>query len=284
MLGLAATCALAPPRLALAGGDILAGTLADVESRLGAKLGAAILDTGSGRSWSHRSGERFPMCSTFKAMAAGAVLARVDAGQEALGRKIRFTAADLVSHSPATKARAGGDGMTLAELCEAAITQSDNTAANLILRRIGGPPGLTEFARSLGDVKTRLDRWETDLNEALPGDARDTTTPGAMAASLRALVLGDRLSATSREQLAAWLVANRTGDDRLRAGLPKGWRIGDKTGTGDHGTTNDIAVIWPPGRGPVVAAVYITGTRAPLAERNAGMAEIGRAIAAALGA
>src|SRR5262249_27402735 len=150
----------------------------------------------------------------------------------------------------------------LGELCEAAITLSDNTAGNMILKSIGGPPGFTDFVRSLGDAVTRLDRWETELNEAQPGDPRDTTTPQAMAGNLQSLVLDDALSSASRDRLTAWLVANKTGDAKLRAGLPKEWRIGDKTGAGNFGTMNDVAVIWPPGRGPVIVSIYMTQTTA----------------------
>jgi beta-lactamase class A len=262
--------------------DALARTLADVERKLAARLGAVVLDTHSGRTWTQRAGERFPLCSTFKAIAAGAVLARVDAGTESLDRRIRFETADVVTYSPVTKDRAGGEGMTLAELCEAAITLSDNTAGNMILKSIGGPPGFTDFVRSLGDTVTRLDRWETELNEAQPGDPRDTTMPQAMAGNLQALVLGSTLSSASRDRLAAWLVANKTGNAKLRAGLPKEWRIGDKTGAGNFGTMNDVAVIWPPGRRPVIVSIYMTETKASFDDRNAGIAEIARSLRVAL--
>ncbi|PWC52900.1 class A beta-lactamase [Azospirillum sp. TSO22-1] len=277
---LAAGGALARPGIALAAGKAdkdLGGTLAALEKRIDARLGVAVLDTATGRSWGHRADERFPMCSTFKALACGAVLARVDEGKERLDRRVRYTAGDLVTYSPATKEGVGA-GMTVAEICEAAMTLSDNTAANLILDSLGGPVALTAFVRSLGDAVTRLDRRETELNTAIPGDPRDTTTPAAMAGSLRALAVGDHLSASSREQFNAWMVATRTGDARLRAGLPKDWRIGDKTGTGDHGTANDVAVIWPPGRKPLVVSVYVTQTKASLDDRNAAIAEVGRLV------
>jgi beta-lactamase class A len=261
--------------------DPVTRTLADVERRLSARLGAFILDTGSGREWRHRPTGRFPMCSTFKLLAAGAVLTRVDQGREQLDRHIQFEIADVVSYSPVTKTRAGA-GMTLAELCEAALTQSDNTAGNLLLKSIGGPAGLTAFARTLGDSETRLDRWETELNEANPGDPRDTTTPVAMAADLRSLTIGSALSDRSRDQLVAWLVANKTGDAKLRAGLPKDWRVGDKTGGGDQGTMNDIAVIWPTSAKPVIVALYMTETKASFDDRNAAFAKIARTLAAAL--
>jgi len=157
---------------------------------------------------------------------------------------------------------------------------SDNTAGNLLLDSFGGPAGLTAYARSLGDAVTRLDRRETELNEAAPGDPRDTTTPLAMADLLRQTVLGDALSAASREQLTAWLVANRTGGKRLRAGVPKDWRGGDKTGTGGHNATNDVGVLWPPGRAPIVVAAYYVEAQASDEARNAVLAEVGRLAAA----
>nr|WP_306417655.1 class A beta-lactamase [Halomonas heilongjiangensis] len=265
--------------LAVPGTDAgLTDKVIEIEERLGARIGVAVLDTQTGHRWEHRGNERFPMSSTFKTLACGAVLARVDTGEEALDRRIRFAAGDVVTYSPVTEHRVGGDGMTLAELCEATITTSDNTAGNLILETLGGPGGLTEFMRSLGDTTTRLDRWETELNEATPGDPRDTTTPVAMADSLHALLFEERLSPSSRDQLAAWLVANTTGDAKLRAGLPRNWRIGDKTGGGGHGTNNDVAVIWPPDREPAIVSVYLTESEASFDDRNAAIAEIGRLV------
>ncbi|HYG91670.1 MAG TPA: class A beta-lactamase [Azospirillum sp.] len=264
-------------------GNDLTGTLAALEKRLGARLGVAALDTGTEQFWGYRADERFPLCSTFKLLASAAVLARVDAGRESLSRRIRFETGDLVTYSPITKDRVGGDGMTLAELCEATMTLSDNTAGNLILDSLGGPSGVTEFARSLGDSVTRLDRRETELNTAIPGDPRDTTTPKAMVANLRSLVLGDRLSPASRDQLTAWMVANKTGDARLRAGVPTGWRVGDKTGSGAYGTANDVGVIWPANRRPLVVSVYLTETKASLGDRDAVIAEVARVLAGAMG-
>ena len=259
-----------------------AGEMVRLEKASGGRLGVAIRDVGSGRSYGHRASERFPMCSTFKVLACGAVLARVDAGHEELNRRIVFAATDIVTHSPVTKDRIGGDGMTLAELCEAAMTTSDNTAGNLILSSLGGPSAVTAYARSLGDPVTRLDRIETALNEATPGDPRDTTTPAAMAANLQSLVLGDGLSPRSRDHLTAWLVANKTGGAKLRAGLSKDWRAGDKTGGGGFGTTNDIAVIWPPGRAPLVVCVYLTDTKAPAELRDQTIAAVARAVESTL--
>ena len=260
-----------------------AGSLARIEAGSGGRLGVSILDTATGARSGHRADERFPMCSTFKLLATGAVLARVDAGRERLDRRIRFAAADLVAYSPVTQQHADGEGMTLAEICEAALTYSDNTAANLLLAALGGPSIITAFARTLGDRVTRLDRIEPALNEAIPGDPRDVTTPGAMLADLRRLALGDVLSAASRGQFIRWLMANKTGDERLRAGLPAGWRVGDKTGSGDHGSTNDVALIWPPDRAPILVSVYLTETKAPSDRRNATLAAVGRAVAEAVG-
>ena len=263
-------------------GTTLERTLADVERRLRARLGASILDTGNGRHWGYRAGERFPMCSTFKLLAAAAVLTRVDRGLESLDRRIGIDRSALVTYSPVTEPRAGGT-MTLAELCEAAVTLSDNTAGNLILTSLGGPQGVTDFARALGDRVTRLDRWETALNEATPGDTRDTTSPDAMATTVGALVNGERLSQASTAQLVSWMVSSKTGDAKLRAGLPKDWRTGDKTGAGAHGSVNDVAATWPPNRKPIVIALYITDTTSTTDDANAAMAEIARAVTRSLG-
>jgi beta-lactamase class A len=257
----------------------------DAETRLvalersnGGRLGVAVLDLGTGRRISHRADERFALCSTFKFLAASLVLDRVDRGREQLNRRVTFTEKDLVPNSPATKEHVG-TGMTMAEICRAAITLSDNTAGNLMLASFGGPAALTAYARTVDDDFTRLDRIETDLNEARTGDPRDTTTPAAMTENLRRIVLGDALSETSRRQMADWLLANQTGAERLRAGLPKDWRIGDKTGTGDNGAANDIAVIWPPGRAPLIVSVYFAEAAIPAGARNGVIADIGRIVA-----
>lgn len=260
----------------------LTRALAQAEAASGGRLGVALLDKNSGMTTGYRADERFPLCSTFKVLAAGAVLTRVDAGQTQLGTRVRFALSDVVANSPITKERAGAEGMTLAELCAAAIEYSDNTAGNMLLGQIGGPARLTQFARSLDDQVTRLDRTETDLNESLPGDLRDTTSPNAMLADLDSLVLGSALLNGSREQLTAWLRANTTGGTRLRAGLPAGWSVGDKTGAGERGSTNDIAVIWPPGRKPALLTAYLTNTAAPVEQRNATLAAVARAAAAFL--
>ena len=253
--------------------------LAAIETREGGRLGVAVLDSGAGLRLTLRADERFPMCSTFKLLAAAAVLKRVDEGSERLDRKIAFGPGDLLDYAPIAKMHVAEGGMTLADLCAAAIDWSDNTAANLILAAIGGPPGFTGFARSLGDSTTRLDRNEPGLNTSIPGDDRDTTTPLAMAEDMRKALLGDVLSAASRRQLEAWLIDDKVGGKRLRAGLPPSWGIGDKTGTGDNGTANTIAILRPPTRAPILAAVYYTGSAASIDARNAVHKQIGAIIA-----
>jgi beta-lactamase class A len=249
-----------------------------IEARVGGRLGVAALDVARGARLGHRADERFPMCSTFKAMAAAATLKRVDAGAERLDRFIRYSAADLFSYAPVTRAHVADGGLPLSDLLAAAVELSDNTAANLILASIGGPAGWTRFVRSLGDATSRLDRNEPTLNTSIPGDPRDTTTPSAMVGDLSATLLGNALSPASRERLAGWMVACQTGQKRLRAGLPSPWRIGDKTGTGDHATTNDIAVCWTPA-GPIVIACYFTGAGSASPDaREAAIADVARTI------
>jgi beta-lactamase class A len=193
---------------------------------------------------------------------------------------VRFEAKDLVTYSPVTKEHVAS-GMTLAEICEAAITQSDNTAGNMLLREIGGPEGLTGFFRSIGDTVSRLDRWEVALNEGVPGDPRDTTSPAAMLRNLQRVILGDELSASSRKALIDWMVGNKTGNARLRAGVPRDWRVADKTGTGERGTANDIGVFWPPGRKPILVTTYVTGAQVSMEQCNAAIAKVARAVAEA---
>lgn len=253
-----------------------------LEQTLDGRLGLCAIDTGSGRSLAWRAAERFPLCSTFKAVLAAAVLAQSSRSPGLLQRRIRYTPQDLVTYSPVTQVH-GGNGMTVQELCAAAVQHSDNTAGNLLLQLVGGPAGLTAYARSVGDTAFRLDRWETALNTALPGDPRDTTTPAAMSATLKRLVLDGELGAPQRAQLQDWLVGNTTGGTRIRAGVPAGWRVGDKTGTGDYGSTNDIAVLWPPQRAPVTLAIYLTGTAPDAKPRNDVVAQAARVVADWLG-
>ncbi|MGA9723105.1 MAG: class A beta-lactamase [Candidatus Binatus sp.] len=250
--------------------------VARLERRHGGRLGVAVLDTAGSKLIAHRGDERFALCSTFKFLAAAFVLARVDRKEESLTRRIVYAKDYLVHYSPVTEQHVGEGGLTVGEICEAAVTLSDNTAANLLLDSFHGPAALTAYIRSLGDRVTRLDRREPELNEAEPGDPRDTTTPVAMLETLRKTVLGNVLSTSSRERLTAWLVANKTGDKRLRAGVPTGWRVGDKTGTGSNNATNDVAIIWPPGRAPIIVTAYYAEARASDDERNAALSEVGR--------
>jgi beta-lactamase class A len=210
------------------------------------------------------------------------VLARVDRGEERLDRRVVFAAGDLVPYSPITEKHVGASGMTMAEICEAAVTLSDNTAGNLMLASFGGPAGLTAFMRTLGDTVTRLDRTEPTLNEALAGDPRDTTSPAALVATLNRLTVGDALSAGLRTQLIDWLVACQTGGQRLRAGFGPTWRVGDKTGTGSNGSANDIAIAWPPGRAPVLTAVYFTESKISDEARSAVIADVARIVRTSL--
>jgi len=256
---------------------------ARLERTYGGRLGVAMLDLGrDGAPLAHRGSERFALCSTFKLLAAGFVLARVDAGQERLQRRMPYARADLIVHSPVTAPHADDRaGMTLQALCEAAVTLSDNTAANLLLDSFGGPAALTGYLRTLGDTVTRLDRREPDLNRVEPGDPRDTTSPLAMLASLRRLVMGDALSVSSRARLAAWLRDCRTGTRQLRAGVPADWGAGDKTGAGRR-QANDVAIFWPPGREPVLVAAYYESpeARIPEGRGDAVLSAVGRQVAA----
>ncbi|MFH9404206.1 class A beta-lactamase [Streptomyces sp. NPDC017638] len=227
--------------------------LAELERRYGARLGVHARNVRTGRTVSHRARERFAMCSTFKAFAAAAVLR--DHGDRApLDRVVYYPPRDILPNSPRTEENLA-TGMTVAALCAAAIQYSDNAAGNLLLREVGGPAGLTRFFRSLGDQVSRLDRWEPELNTALPGDLRDTTTPEAIAGSLARLTLGRALAAADRERLVGWLKGNTTSTDRFRKGLPAAWVVADKTGTGDYATANDIGVAWTTRGTPVVLAV-----------------------------
>lgn len=256
--------------------DRLATRCRQLEAEIGGRLGVSVLTSPTGPSIGHRADERFPMCSTFKWLAAAALLAQVDAGRLRLGQRIRFDNAALMDWAPVTKHRVGGAGMTLAELCDAAVTESDNTAAGLILDEVGGIEGWNRYVRSIGDTQTRLDRGEPQLNEALPDDPRDTTTPAAMARDLQIVLLGNALTADSRRRLTDWMLATRTSGQRLRADLAPGWRLADKTGTGDHGSAADVGVYWPPSGAPMVVAVYVTEATAPRTFQEAAIADIGR--------
>jgi beta-lactamase class A len=260
----------AAPGAAGAGAEVFRA----IERRVGGRLGVLALDTGRGAVAAYRADERFALCSTFKLVLAAVVLARVDAGQEDLARPVPYDTAALLAYAPVARAHVGAGALRVAALCEAAVTVSDNTAANLLLGTLGGPTGLTRYFRALGDTVSRLDRDEPTLNEARPGDARDTTTPRAMAHTAARVLVGDALRAASRARLVQWLEACTTGRARLRAGLPRGWRAGDKTGTGEPGTSCDVAIAWPPGRAPWLIAAYLTDSPGAVDARNAALAQV----------
>ncbi len=256
-----------------------ARALAAIEARVGGRVGVFALDTGTGRQLARREDERFAMCSTFKWALAAAVLARVDRAELSLDERVPYGSTDLLEHAPATREHVAEGSMTLDALARAAVTVSDNTAANLLLAKVGGPGGLTQFARRMGDPVTRLDRDEPTLNENHPGDPRDTTSPRAMVGLMRRVLCGDALSPASRERLLGWLRACETGKDRLRGGLPQGWTVGDKTGSGGRCAVNDVAIAWPPGRAPILIAAYMSDGEAGLRRLQAAHADVGRLIA-----
>jgi beta-lactamase class A len=256
--------------------------LAALESRYGGRLGVAAHNAATGARLTHRADARFAMCSTFKLLLVAAVLARVDAGRERLDRRIAYGKADLVGYAPVSQKNLASGSMTLRTLCGAAIEYSDNTAANLMLATIGGPAAFTAYARSLGDAVTRLDRYEPAMSDAVPGDPRDTTSPGAMVADLRRLLIGDALSAASRRELQGWMIACKTGLDCIRAGIPASWRAGDKTGSGGYATRNDLAALYPPSGAPIFVAAYYTGSSATRSQRDGILAAVGGIVSAAL--
>lgn len=267
--------------LAARAGDNPEGLIAAIEARAGGRLGVAALDTQAGRRIRHRAGERFAMCSTFKLLLVAAVYDKIAGGLEQAQTLIRYGESDLLDYAPVTRAHVAEGHMTIADLAAAAIVYSDNTAANLLLGSLGGPGAVTNFARSLGDGVTRLDRTEPSLNTAITGDPRDTTTPDAMLADLERLTTGKGRGVQSAV-LNPLLLACKTADHRIRAGLPKGWKSGNKTGTGENGATNDLAIVWPPGRAPILMAVYFTESKLALPAREAVIADVARIVSATL--
>lgn len=256
---------------------------AALESKHGGKLGVAVTSLAGAPILSYRQNERFAMCSTFKALLGAFVLHRVDAGKESLDREIPFTSADLLEYAPITREKLANGHMTVEALNAASIQYSDNTAANLLLDAVGGPQALTRFLRSIGDQTTRLDRNEPGLNSNIAGDERDTSTPQAMAATLRKLLVGNHLSSASKQQLNAWMLGNTTGDAKLRAGFNPFWMVGDKTGSGANGASNDVAIVYPRGQAPFIIAVFYTGSSSSGDEKNAVIAEVGKIAAAVSG-
>ncbi|MBR0756520.1 class A beta-lactamase [Bradyrhizobium jicamae] len=257
--------------------------LATYESKTGGKIGvyAENIATGSKLGW--RADERFVMCSTFKASLAACVLSRVDRGQDRLDERISYTKADLLDYAPVAKENLSSGAMSISDLCKGAVELSDNTCANLLLARIGGPEALTAFWRALGDTTSRLDHNEPELNRSPPGDPHDTTTPSAMAGNLRRLIVGEALSADSRARLTDWMVNCKTGANRLRGGLPKDWTIGDKTGNNGKDASGDIAVVWPKPDQAVLIAAYTQGGNPTSADLQTVFAAIGEMVAQKLG-
>lgn len=231
-----------------------------LEKSAGCRIGVSVLDTENGKTFHHRASERFALCSTFKFLLAAATAARVDAGGETWEHVIIYKHEDLLEYAPVTSKPANlTAGMSVSDLCAAAMEWSDNTAANLLLPGIGGPQGLTHFLRENGDSITRLDRNEPSLNTNLPGDLRDTTTPAAFLSTMEKILVDQALQPSSREKLTRWLIGCQTGGKRIRAALPADWKVGDKTGTGENGSAGDIAILWPPGRKPIFLVIYLDG-------------------------
>jgi beta-lactamase class A len=253
--------------------------IASLETKHGGRLGVVARDTGSKRRIRYRATERFPMCSTHKLISAAAILAMVDQGHLSLDQHVPYGAADLLAYAPVAKQNVAAGFMTVDALCAAAIEWSDNTAANLLLKLLGGPPGWTRYVRSIGDVTSRLDRTEPSLNTSIPGDPRDTSTPEAMVRDLNVILRGNALTEASRARLQGWLLDAKVTDSLIRAGLPAGWRVGDKSGNGDRGSRNDIGIILPPNAALILVAVFYTGSNKPLASRDQVIADVGRIVA-----
>lgn len=260
--------------------DAVTRQLRALERKYDARLGVYAVDTGTGHEVAHNDDERFGYASTFKALAAGAVLRKFSLS--GMDRVVTYSKDDLVAHSPVTGKNVA-KGMTLRELCDATVRFSDNTAANLLFDELGGPEGLDAVLEELGDDTTHMERREPELSRWVPGETRDTSTPRAMAGNLRAFVLGDVLKKPERAQLTEWLRNNTTGDELIRAGVPQRWVVGDKTGTGSgYGARNDIAVVWPPDSAPIVMAVMTNRHDADAAFDNALIAEAASVVAATL--
>jgi beta-lactamase class A len=277
ILSLAVAAALAPAAQAASAER----TLKAIHKRVGGRLGVHILDSQSGRRIAYDDDSRFAMASTFKLMLAAALLWQVDKNAFTLDHELEISRDDLLPTSPDVEAKlkAGATAMTVRDLCAAIVVSSDNAAANVLLKGIGGPSALTTFMRSIGDDKTRLDRIETDLNANLPGDPRDTTTPRAMVDSMLRIFTQDVITMRSRALLIDWMMQSRTGLDRVRGGIPKSWQVGDKTGTGSGGAVNDLAIAWPPERRPILVAVFMSESGLAVTDLVAAHAEIGRLVA-----
>lgn len=266
-----------PGPVAVAATD-LPNALAPIEQKTGGRLGVYALDVETGKTLEHRAEERFAMCSTFKWFLAAQLLMRVDAAQLKLDERIKYGSSDLLEHAPVTKEHLTEGALSLEELARAAVTVSDNTAANLLFAKLGGPHSLTQLAASLADTTTRFDRNEPSLNTNEPNDPRDTTTPRAMVQLMNQVLAGRVLSPASRDRLIGWMQACETGKKRLRAGLPPEWTAGDNTGTGEHGACNDVAIALPPNRRPILIACYISEAKAPIEDLEAAHADVAREV------
>ncbi|CAM3476708.1 MULTISPECIES: class A beta-lactamase [Yersinia] len=270
---------LAFPSWAKSAGQPLSEQLTALEEKAQGRLGVSLINIQSGKELQYRGNEAFPFCSTFKLVLAAAILRQSMSQPVLLEKHITYSEADLLSYAPIARENLG-KGMTIAALCAAALQYSDNTAANLLIQQLGGLEGVNKFTQSLGDTAFRLDRWEPELNSAIPGDPRDTTTPSSMAALVKKIQFGDGLAPAQQQQLAQWLKGNTTGNASIRAGVPADWLVGDKTGSGDYGTTNDVAVLWPPTGAPLILAVYFTQHKKDAESRRDVLAEATRIILA----
>ena len=252
--------------------------LAAYERETGGRIGLFAENLASGTKMAWRAEERFVMCSTFKASLAAFVLARIDRGEDRLDDMVAYGAQDVLDYAPVAKQNLAAGAMSVSDMCKAIVELSDNTCANLLLARSGGPAALTAFWRSTGDTVSRLDHNEPELNRSPPGDPHDTTTPAAMAGNLRRFVLAEVLSTRSRQHLTDWLVGCKTGNNRLRGGLPKEWKIGDKTGNNGKDASGDIAMAWPNSGGPVLVSAYTQGGSPTAQQFEAVFAEVGRMV------
>ncbi|MBC7275478.1 class A beta-lactamase [Nocardioides sp.] len=282
--GAAAAAAVAATATATAGGGSMAyaagsASIAALEQKHGRLLGVWAKNTRTGRTIEHRAEERFPMLSTFKTLLAAQILRDLPA--RTLQQRLTWDPSDVVANSPITSLTTR-NGLTVAQLCEATVTRSDNTAANVLMRLVGGPAGVTAFARSLGDDVSRLDRWEPDLNSAIPGDVRDTTTPHAIARSYTKLLLGNALDRRDRDQLTTWMLANQSTVTRFGAGVPASWRLADKTGGGEYATRNDVGVTWTPDGAPIVIAALTRSDDAAAVPLDTPLADIATTVCSEL--
>lgn len=245
------------------------------ENQLNARIGMAVVNAQGESVFGYRQDERFPLTSTFKTLACAALLERLQKDGGSLDQQVTIQPDELLDYAPITKNYLAPATLSLRTLCAAAVSYSDNTAGNRILAYLGGPQAITQFMRRLGDNVTRLDRTEPTLNEAMPGDARDTSSPKSMAAGLQKILTSNTLTPANRATLDSWMREDKVGDALLRATLPQGWSIADKTGAGGHGSRAIIAAVYPPQQAPFYVAIYITRTEATMPMTNTAIAQIG---------